>query len=191
MARAKEAAAEAVAVPVDASAAAAISPASSSSRGGGSAAAAAPAGTAEESSSSETGEAKKYSLSGCAAAVAQLPGAVRFALAVVLSFALSELGRLAVGRVSEGELDGILRAAASRRGREGFVLVAWRLYVFFLFTFWFSAAPGFLLVRSVGRGRSLAGARWLQPIFWPYFALLSSFGLRRLTCCPVTSARRN
>jgi hypothetical protein len=172
MARAKEAAAEAVtaaAVPVDSSTAAAISPASPS-RGGSSSAAAAPTGTAEKqsasSSGSDSGATKKSSLSGCAEAVAQLPGAVRFALAVVLSFALSELGRLAVDRVSEGELGGILRAAASRTGREGFVLVAWRLYVVFSPLFFGFLPLGF---RWFGRSvsRSLAGARWLQPIFCP------------------------
>ena len=58
---------------------------------------------------------------------AQLPGPVRFGLAVVLSFALSSLGRSLVDRCTQNEVASITREARSRS--ELFAPAAWRLYV--------------------------------------------------------------
>lgn len=58
---------------------------------------------------------------------ARLPGPARFALAVVLSFALSSLGRSFVDQCSNNEVGSITREANSQT--ELFVLAAWRLYV--------------------------------------------------------------
>jgi hypothetical protein len=59
---------------------------------------------------------------------ARLPGPVRFSLAVVLSFALSSLGRSFVDHYSQNEVGSIMREEISRT--ELGVLAAWRLYVF-------------------------------------------------------------
>ncbi|KAL2168179.1 hypothetical protein VTG60DRAFT_296 [Thermothelomyces hinnuleus] len=58
--------------------------------------------------------------------VARLPGPVRFALAVVLSFALSSLGRLFVDHCSNNEIGGIAREGISRK--ELSILAAWKLF---------------------------------------------------------------
>lgn len=58
---------------------------------------------------------------------ARLPGPARFALAVVLSFALASLGRSFVDQCSNNEVGSITREANSQT--EMFVLAAWRLYV--------------------------------------------------------------
>lgn len=105
MGRTKEAAAEAVTAVVD-GAAAAVSPAD-----------AGPSGRAE---SIKTGTLSPRR-------AARLPGPVRFALAVVLSFALSSLGRSFVDQCSQNEVGSITRETNSRT--ELLVLAAWKLYV--------------------------------------------------------------
>jgi hypothetical protein len=62
---------------------------------------------------------------------ARLPSAARFALAVVLSFALSSLGRSFVDHWSNNEVGSITREANSTA--ELSVLAAWRLYVLVCF----------------------------------------------------------
>jgi len=57
---------------------------------------------------------------------ARLPGPVRFAVAVVLSFALSSLGRSFVDRCTQNEVASITREAGSRS--ELFAPAAWRLF---------------------------------------------------------------
>jgi hypothetical protein len=106
MGRAKEAAAEAVTTVID-GAAAAVSPAD----------AAGPSGPAE---SIKTGALSPRR-------AARLPGPARFALAVVLSFALSSLGRSFVDQYSQYEVGSIMRETNSRT--ELVVLAAWKLYV--------------------------------------------------------------
>jgi len=61
----------------------------------------------------------------------RLPNPVRFALAVVLSFALSSLGRSFVDHASNNEVGAITREANS--DVEVYVLAAWKLYVLFGF----------------------------------------------------------
>lgn len=61
---------------------------------------------------------------------ARLPGPARFALAVVLSFALSSLGRSFVDHCSNNEVGSITREGNSTV--ELSALAAWRLYVFLL-----------------------------------------------------------
>jgi hypothetical protein len=67
----------------------------------------------------------------------RLPNPVRFALAVVLSFALSSLGRSFVDHASNNEVAGITRETNSTA--ETYVLAAWKLYVFFCLFFSFEA----------------------------------------------------
>lgn len=57
----------------------------------------------------------------------RLPGPARFALVVILSFALSALGYSFLGYWTENELANIARPARSRT--EVTALAAWRLYV--------------------------------------------------------------
>jgi hypothetical protein len=63
---------------------------------------------------------------------ARLPSAARFALAVVLSFALSSLGRAFVDHWSNNEVGSITREANSTA--ELSVLAAWKLYVLVCFS---------------------------------------------------------
>lgn len=58
---------------------------------------------------------------------ARLPGPARFVLAVVLSFALSELGRSFVNHWSNNEVGSIAREITSQK--ELAVLAGWKLYV--------------------------------------------------------------
>jgi len=62
------------------------------------------------------------------AARARLPGPIRFALVVILSFALSSLGHSYLGVWTEGGLAGVARQPQS--DVETGVLIAWKLYVF-------------------------------------------------------------
>ncbi len=59
--------------------------------------------------------------------VARLPGPVRFAVAVGLSFALSSLGRSFVDRCTQNEVASITREVGSKS--ELFAPAVWRLYV--------------------------------------------------------------
>jgi hypothetical protein len=80
-----------------------------------------------------------------ARATARLPGPVRFALAVVLNFALTALGRSFVDHWSENEVGAVMREGNSRAELAG--LVTWRVlgplfppfffFSFFLFFFFF------------------------------------------------------
>jgi hypothetical protein len=117
MARVKEAAAEAahaVAEGVADGAAAVVAAAD---------AATTPSTRAAESLSAGTG--KSGALSPRRAA--RLPGPARFVLAVVLSFALSELGRSFVNHWSNNEVGSIAREITSQK--ELAVLAGWKLYV--------------------------------------------------------------
>lgn len=90
---------------------------------------------------------------------ARLPNPVRFALAVVLSFALSSLGRSFVDHVSSNEVGAIARE--DRSDVEGYVLAGWKLYVCLLSLCFVCFVP-------------MTGAR---SVVW--FALPSSLGLKR------------
>ncbi|KAL2134809.1 hypothetical protein VTI74DRAFT_10793 [Chaetomium olivicolor] len=111
MGRAKEAAAEALTAVVD-----------------GTAAAVAPADTAGPSGALSPRRAR-----------ARLPSPARFGLAVVLSFALSSLGRSFVDNCSQNEVSNIAREENSQT--ELFVMAAWKL--FGLALGWFSDYDGY------------------------------------------------
>jgi hypothetical protein len=114
MGRAKEAGAEALTAGVDRAAA-----------GARAAAAAAEKLASSAADTVSSGRAESVGMLSPTRRAPRLPGPARFALAVVLSFALSSLGRSFVDHCSDNEVGSITREGNSRV--ELGVLAAWRL----------------------------------------------------------------
>jgi hypothetical protein len=91
---------------------------------------------------------------------ARLPSAARFALAVVLSFALSTLGRSFVYHWSNNEVGSIAREANSTA--EQLVLVAWRVYVF-----WFACRASFVMEKNANVSLALFFSSRLRRLTRP------------------------
>lgn len=106
------------------------------------------AAVASRADAASSGRAQSAEADAQSAGRARLPGPARFVLAVVLSFALSSLGRAFLDHMTENELARIAREASSRT--ELVAQAAWKLYVCACRSHRYTARPNLALLSSLG-----------------------------------------